>query len=140
MATLIIEDEISLLLSMLKQLEQFGEISFAKNFGEASKIIQGLSRLDLAVVDLQLPGPSGMDPDAGFKIIDKIYNLFPDTPIIIMTIRNDQASWELAKRFSSVRYYYTKPWHSEVLKKDAQACLNGLATEITLRGVIEEVQ
>ncbi len=142
---LILEDEVGFRLALSSQLAEFGKILEASNEEVAFDMIDDLRKeerdLGLAVVDLQLPRcDAGIDPDAGFEVIEKLQSTFPETPIIILTIRNDRDAWEQANRYPSVRYFITKPWLDTELQAAAKKCLEASAQGLTLKGTLEGVE
>jgi CheY-like chemotaxis protein len=124
---LFVEDEVSLRVALRFQLRGLGELLEAKDRQEALGQIQarqhGGGKIDLAIVDLQLPTPNGVDPDAGFTVVSQLGESFPDVAVIILTIRNDKAAWHEAQKHPSVRYFFTKPASSDALFVAACSCL-----------------
>jgi CheY-like chemotaxis protein len=140
---LYVEDEATVRLAMGYQLKGLGELVVATNATEAIRTINDLrsqeKRLDLAIVDLHLPAANGFNPDAGFDILTELEAAFPKTPSIILTIRNDQEAWKLAKKHFSVRFVFTKPAASDALIVAARTCLPDCEWPIFI-GELEENQ
>ena len=138
---LIVEDEVSTRILLVDQLEAYGESVVAKGLVEAMEIIDRVRKqeisLDLAVVDLQLPSAYGIDPDAGFYIVESLQGASENTPVIVMTNRSDRDGLERALTYKSIRYFFTKTWHSDLLKEAVESCLKGASEPLKLIGVVE---
>ena len=140
---LIVEDEFVKRLVLREQLHRFGVVQEAKCEEKATEKIEKLHREGqppcVAVVDLRLPAPGGIDPDAGFRVIEHLKTEFPKTPVIVLTVRNDRDGWEKAGKLTNVRYFFTKPWNSEELKKAVKVCRENKARGLKCVGQVEGV-
>ena len=135
---LIVEDEISVLLPLVSQLDSFGDIITARSVEEAIKVISE-SRIDLAVIDLMLPHRAIMDYKAGFFLVEYLQERDKSTSVIILTIQNNSDIISRVKEFPSVRYFFDKPWYSSELKEAVDKCLSGLAAGFELADVKNEI-
>lgn len=145
MSILVVEDEVGNRMALVSQLESLSdEVIPVKNAAQAYEAIQAISdseeaTLDLAVIDLRLPGQNGIDADAGFQIIERLQQTSPNAPIIVVTVRNDREAWESTQQYPSVHYFFTKPWMSKQLKEAARDCLQGTAKGLRFMGEEEEI-
>jgi DNA-binding NarL/FixJ family response regulator len=140
---LLVEDEVSVRLALELQLSAHGEVYAADDREEWEELRQELLRtdtpLDLAVIDLCLPGVAGFDFDAGFAIIEQVGREHGNPPVIVITVRNDKDAWDRALGCPAVHYFVTKGWRADELKEAVTRSLAGDAVGLTLRGQIEGV-
>lgn len=128
---LIVEDEVSTRMALTDQLETIGSLKIASNVREALAMFKRHT-FDLVVVDLQLPGKVGIEHDAGFQILEFLQQKARQSPVIVLTIRNDNHAIQRARQFSFVRFYISKPWNDKELKRCARKCLTNKANGFTL--------
>lgn len=101
---LAIEDEVGLRMAIEGQLSRRGEVQVisARSKEEALEIIRKRSRsgeaIDAAVVDVRLVSKDGVDQDAGFRAVALLAKDFPDTPVVVLTVRNDREAWNQAEK------------------------------------------
>ncbi len=77
---LIVDDELVVLHVMTWMLEEFGHTTWrAGNAAQALELLAGPTRFDLAIIDLVLPGMSGMD------LAKAIRKGYPDLPMIAIS-------------------------------------------------------
>lgn len=140
---LFVEDEVSLRVALRFQLRGLGETVEAGNLEEALQHIDALRQdgktLELAIVDLQLPTANGFSVDAGFDVIQRLENRFPNVSVLIVTVRNDRDAWNRAQQHPSIRYFITKPVTSDALVVAARTCLEHCKWPI-LVGRLEDEQ
>jgi two-component system NtrC family response regulator len=108
---LIVEDDPALLTQMTWAFEQYAPISC----GDREEALTQVRRHRSAVVtmDLGLP-PYPDDPTEGFRLLQDILALAPDTKIIVLTGQNDHAN--ALKAISLGAYdFYSKPFQPELL-------------------------
>lgn len=137
---LLVEDEVSVRAALEYQLCGYGEVHTAADRVEWEALGQELlhdgTRLDLAVIDLGLPGLAGFDANAGFAIIEQIASEHGDPPVIVITVRNDNDAWDRVLGCPAVHYFFTKMWHRDELSDAVTRSLAGDAVGLTLRGQI----
>ncbi len=97
---LVVEDDPALQLQMKWAFDVY-EVAVASDFEEA---IAQLRRLEPAVVtlDLGLPPATGSVTE-GFRTLEKILELAPDTRVIVVTGQNDSANRLASARTTSSR-------------------------------------
>lgn len=116
MKLLIIEDEPALLEEMKNFLEKENYVcEIAGNFYEADEKL-ALYHYDIALVDVTLPGGSGL------QLIDKLKKLNTDTGIIIISARNSLDD-KLTGLNLGADDYLTKPFHLSELNARVKAVL-----------------
>lgn len=106
---LILDDESSLRTALFRVLDRKGlQVITASRIDEANLLIQGDQKIDLALVDLNLPDGDGIEFMTHFK------NLHPDGQVIIFT---GQASIESAVRATQkgAFHFITKPFNVDEL-------------------------
>lgn len=139
---LIVEDEVATYLALEQQLESSPEgYTVSRLDGEEESLQNWLSSpqaADVAIVDLQLPCSSGIDPDAGLKFTATLERKQPGLPVIILTTRNDEHSWENAKKLANVKYLIVKPWNKRDLLSAIVKCLAGHVEGIIPIGRVRE--
>jgi len=132
MRILLVEDETTLREQLKRRLEQRGYSVDAVADGEEGLFIGREYPIDLGVIDLGLPGLSGIELIRGLRALDKSF------PILILTARD---SWQdkVEGLESGADDYLTKPFHPEELAARINALLRratGHATPtISLHGI-----
>jgi DNA-binding NarL/FixJ family response regulator len=126
---LVVEDEITTWLALEYQLRCSNLdalLDRAATYEEAAErwLVQQ-HRLDLAIIDLQLPVENIINPDRGFDFIAEMQERYPHVPIIILTGRNDLPAFERAKSYPKVRYFVIKPWSQAELVETVRTCIQG---------------
>jgi two-component system, NtrC family, response regulator len=108
---LVVEDDLSLQTQMKWAFDAY-EVAVAED--RASAIAQ-VRRLEPAVVtmDLGLP-PAPDDPDEGFRTLQEILAIAPDTKVIVLTGQQDRANALKAVAMGAYDFY-AKPFEPEVL-------------------------
>lgn len=143
-AILFVEDESSLRTALRFDLRELGDLIEAKDLPDAlqkvDELLSAQKPLGLAIVDLQLPTANGIEPDAGFQVVERLLEAYSDTAVIILTIRNDRPAWPRAQQYPSVRYFFTKPASSDALLVAAKTCLKADPSGPILMGTIEGEQ
>jgi two-component system NtrC family response regulator len=109
---LVIEDDPALQLQMKWAFDGY-DVAVASDFDEA---VAQLRRLEPAVVTLDL----GLPPDTGsvgegFRTLEKILELAPDTKVIVVTGQNDSANARRAVALGA-HDFFAKPFDAEVVK------------------------
>lgn len=132
MRILLVEDESTLRQQLKQQLEQRGYSVDATPDGEEGLFVGREYPVDLGIIDLGLPGLSGID------LIRELRDLGKTFPILILTARDN---WQdkVEGLESGADDYLTKPFHAEELAARINALLrraSGHATPtITLHGI-----
>lgn len=132
MRILLVEDESTLRQQLKQQLEQRGYSVDATPDGEEGLFVGREYPVDLGIIDLGLPGLSGID------LIRELRDLGKTFPILILTARDN---WQdkVEGLESGADDYLTKPFHTEELAARINALLrraSGHATPtITLHGI-----
>ncbi len=67
------------LCAFLREIEPEIEVSRAKNFSEAVKLVAENSAVDLAILDVNMPGMNGLE---GLSVMKR---RFPDLPIVLLS-------------------------------------------------------
>lgn len=128
MRVLILEDETSLLAQIQEQLQAAGYTVDVSADGKEGLFIASEYPLDAAVVDLGLPGMSGLD------VIRALRQRGKTLPILILTARG---RWQdkVAGLEAGADDYLVKPFHMEELLARLKALMRraggGVATELT---------
>jgi two-component system NtrC family response regulator len=109
---LVVEDDPALQLQMKWAFDAY-EVAVASDFEEA---IAQLRRLEPAVVtlDLGLPPATGSVTE-GFRTLEKILELAPDTRVIVVTGQNDSANARRAVALGA-HDFFAKPFDAEIVK------------------------
>lgn len=109
MRILVVEDEPTLRSQLTSQLEAKGYSVDAAADGEDGLFLGREYPMDLAVIDLGLPGISGIELIRRLRALDRAF------PILILTARD---AWQdkVEGLESGADDYLTKPFHSEELK------------------------
>jgi two-component system, NtrC family, response regulator len=109
---LVVEDDPALQLQMKWAFDVY-EVAVASDFEEA---IAQLRRLEPAVVtlDLGLPPATGSVTE-GFRTLEKILELAPDTRVIVVTGQNDSANARRAVGLGA-HDFFAKPFDAETVK------------------------
>jgi DNA-binding NarL/FixJ family response regulator len=140
---LIVEDEITTWLALKMQAEaaepELVIARFGRRVDEFKPWFATKSQMSVAIVDLQLPSDTGINPDGGFEVVETMKLKQPDLKIIILTSRNDHQAYERAGSLPGIRHYFTKPWNKEELRDAIRECLapDGAPKEIVLHGALE---
>jgi len=136
---LVVEDEVTFRLALEFHIEAAidgAEVnSLTGDPAEVEDYFRSGARPQLAIIDLQLPGGNGFDPDGGFRIIESLQSLDEAVPVIVLTIRNDSEAMAHARQHPSIRYLVTKPWDPEQLTSFIDACRKGSAAGLTVVGL-----
>lgn len=116
MRVLVIEDEQALQQQLRVQLEKDGYVVDTSSDGEDGLFIAREYPLDAAVVDIGLPGMSGLD------VIRDLRNDGNTLPILVLTARGN---WQdkVAGLEAGADDYLTKPFHNEELLARLHALL-----------------
>lgn len=102
---------------MARQLKPEWRLSFAHDSASAQEAL-GESRVDLAIVDIGLPG------EDGFALLATIRTLFPQLPQILISGRND-AAVRVRARSCGARGFISKTMPSESIIDSIEAVLSG---------------
>jgi CheY-like chemotaxis protein len=114
-------DDMSLNLRIIKiTLERYYEVRIAKS-GEQALAVLGNSRVDLILLDIEMPGMSGFETLELIKLQPKAEKI----PVIFVT---SHVSTELITKAlkKGARDYIMKPFEPEVLIRKVYAVLNGV--------------
>jgi CheY-like chemotaxis protein len=118
-SVLVVEDEYSFRLALEVHIEQSIEGVEVKSLSgdpnELEEYFRSDPTPDLAIIDLQLPGNQGFDPDGGFGIIGRLEALNAAIPVIVLTVRNDHEAETERQKHPSIKHMGTKPWDPEQL-------------------------
>jgi DNA-binding NtrC family response regulator len=88
---LLVDDERPVLRSMEKTFLRAGfDVDTAGNITDGLEVFKqaagGHAPFDIAVLDLNMPDFEGVEsPDAGFHLLQKLLELQPDLPVIVLT-------------------------------------------------------
>jgi two-component system NtrC family response regulator len=109
---LVVEDDPALQLQMKWAFDRY-DVAVASDFDEA---ITQLRRLEPGVVtlDLGLPPATG-DVSQGFRTLEKILELAPDTRVVVVTGQNDSTNARRAVA-AGAHDFFAKPFDVEVVK------------------------
>lgn len=132
MRLLIVEDEPNLRDSLCEQFRQAGFVVDAAADGEEGSYFATEYPVDAAIVDLGLPGISGME------LIARLREAGRDFPILILTAR-DRWQEKVAALESGADDYVTKPFQPEEVLARIQALLRraaGFASPVIEAGPI----
>lgn len=99
---LIVDDEANICGLLTDFLEHDYECCTAHNVNEASRLL-GIMRFDLAIVDILLPGESGLD------LCEIIRSFYPSTRVIVVSAMEDLSYMLEAKRRGALSFT-TKPF------------------------------
>ncbi len=111
-SVLIVDDEETLTWSMSKSLAKDKSkynVLLANNGKEALSVMNK-NKVDLAILDIRMPGINGLD------LLMIIKKKFPETKVIIMTAYGSQEIQEEANRRGSL-YYIEKPFEIQDIRK-----------------------
>ncbi|HKQ05957.1 MAG TPA: response regulator [Blastocatellia bacterium] len=106
---LVVEDDFGAKQGFKYLLEDYGhEVDLAENVRLAlEKLAQ--SSYDLAIVDLILPDEAGeMVGDAGIQLLQRMEQLWPALPAVVVTTRLDPAALSACQQISNCKAYMTK--------------------------------
>lgn len=108
MRVLVVEDEAALRTQLLERLREQGWVAEAAEDGETGLYLGGEYAFDVAVIDLGLPGISGMELIRRLRAARKTF------PILILTARN---RWQdkVEGLEAGADDYLVKPFHTEEL-------------------------
>ncbi|MBE9481544.1 MAG: response regulator transcription factor [Bacteroidetes bacterium] len=116
MKILIIEDELDLLQEIKEFLEKEGFIcEIAQDYPGAEEKI-GIYHYDIVIVDITLPGGSGL------QLIEKVKQIHPDTGILIVSAKNSLDD-KLTGLDIGADDYITKPFHLAELNSRIKSVL-----------------
>lgn len=124
MRILVVEDESSLRTQLQRQLEARGYSVDVAADGEEGLFLGREYPMDLAIIDLGLPGISGIELIRRLRTLDRPF------PILILTARD---AWQdkVEGLESGADDYLTKPFHSEELLARVNALLRRAAGHST---------
>src|SRR3989304_4315618 len=116
---LVVDDEKLLRWSLEEGLRQEGYEVTSTETGEAALSILGESHIDLILLDIKLPGISGME------VLKKVKDLYQELPVIMLT---GQGIVETAvEALKTGAYdYITKPFNLDELKLTVRKALENL--------------
>lgn len=126
---LVVEDEMTLRLAIRWQLENLQvpdppvDVIDKKNFREAKLVLESSHAFHVAIIDLRLSGPDGIDNNAGFEVIELLARQSPPVPVVILTARNDSEAHQRVTSLPNVRSFIQKPWASHKLQEQTLRCL-----------------
>jgi ribosomal protein S6--L-glutamate ligase len=113
---LLVEDESRIAEFLVRGLSPLGiEVTVAED-GEVARFLVATEKFDAVVLDLGLPLVSGDD------VLDFLRAERPETPVIVLTARDEPESREAAAGAGAADYV-TKPFAFEDLRARIQACL-----------------
>ena len=116
LTVLLAEDDNAMRESLARTLGlYFGEVLSAPN-GICALSLFKKNRVDMAVLDIAMPGTSGLDVSAAIREED------PDLPVIILTCHNDATYMQTAVRLRLMAYLL-KPVDVDVLEGTLAGCL-----------------
>jgi len=132
MRVLIADDEASIRFVLRETLEASGHTVVEAENGDAALAALGRERFDLAVLDIRMPGPSGLE------LLDRVRALGTDTAVVIITAENtfDNAV-EAMKR--GALDYLVKPFRVAEISALAEKARRARALQRELRSLRREV-
>lgn len=132
MRVLVVEDERAIADFLSRGLESEGYAVTCVHDGDEGAALAMTGRFDLLILDLMLPGRSGMDLLRGFRAADT------ETPVILLTARSG-VSDRVAGLDGGATDYVTKPFAFEELAARIRAHLRtpgqGETTELTVGSI-----
>lgn len=108
---LIIDDDLTICDYLRCFFSQRGYKVFTANDGNQAVFVTTEQRPDIILLDIKMPGPSGIEVLQKIKEIDKNFK------VIMMSAVNEEVVVELAMKYGAVGYI-TKPFSLEQLEKD----------------------
>lgn len=109
MRIIIVDDEQELVLTLSERLGFRGiEADWAINGADAIKLVSE-NRYDLAVLDVKLPGMSGLE------LKKKIQEIAPEMKFIFVTGHGSQRDFQTGTQEAGAEYYLIKPVNIDVL-------------------------
>lgn len=133
MRILIIEDEVGLRQPLADRLEKEGYVVDQAADGEEGAFFANEYPIDLAIIDLGLPGKSGMEVIQSLRTANKIY------PVLVLTAR-DRWQDKVDALEAGADDYLVKPFHVEELLARVNALLRrstGHATPVIDLGKVQ---
>jgi ribosomal protein S6--L-glutamate ligase len=120
---LLVEDESRIAEFLVRGLSSLGiEVTLAED-GEVARFLAATEEFDAVVLDLGLPLVSGED------VLRLLRTERPDTPVIVLTARDEPESRREVVRAGATEYI-TKPFEYEDLRARVQACLKSAHRQI----------
>jgi len=113
---LVVDDEQSVIDLLSTVLEEEGYSCIAATTGENALKKLPMGNVDVALLDLKLPGISGMD------VLRVIKSTYPETAVIVVTASGDAQTAVEAMKIGAVDYI-TKPFELERVSHAIEAAL-----------------
>lgn len=108
---LIIDDDLAICDFLSAFFSQKGYKVFTANDGKEAVFIVKTEELDMILLDVKMPGFSGIE------VLQKIREINKDSKIIMISAVDEEVVVELAMKYGAVGYI-TKPFSLEQLEKD----------------------
>jgi response regulator RpfG family c-di-GMP phosphodiesterase len=112
---LFVDDDVNLLNAMKRQYRKQFNLRIAEGADAALDLIQTTDSFAVAIVDMQMPGMSGL------QLLEKIAKVSPDTVRIMLTGNADQQTAVDAINQGKIFRFFNKPCAQEVLTKGIHA-------------------
>ena len=130
---LVVEDEESILLGLQENLEMEGyEVTPARTGDEAVKLIKSNPNLNIALIDLMLPGKNG------FEVCRYLRKSSPSCHIIMLTAKNEDSS-KITGLEMGADDYVTKPFSILELLARIKAALRKMETSHSLEDESQKI-
>jgi DNA-binding response OmpR family regulator len=117
---LVVDDELSVTDLLSTTLEEEGYSCVTATTGEEALKKLSMSNVDVVLLDLRLPGISGMD------VLQVIKSTYPRTAVIVVTAMGDAETAVEAMKTGAVDYI-TKPFEVERVSQSIEAALQATA-------------
>ena len=114
---LVIDDDLATCDFLRSFFSQRGYKVFAANDGKQAVLIVKEKRPYIILLDVRMPGPSGIE------VLQKIKGIDKNTKVIMMSAVDEKVVIELAMKYGAVGYI-TKPFSLEQLEKEVLRCNN----------------
>ncbi|MBI4201695.1 MAG: response regulator [Chloroflexi bacterium] len=114
---LVVDDERPIRYVLSKQLEELGYRCVALSSGQEALARLGQQTFDIILLDLRMPGLSGLD------VLRRMQTEHPRTPVIMLTALVDTGLAAQALRLGAYDYV-TKPYNLEELRARVQRALD----------------
>ena len=108
---LVIDDDFTICDFLRSFFSQRGYKVFVANDGKQAVLIVKEKRPDIILLDIKMPGPSGIE------VLQKIKGIDKNSRVIMMSAVNEEVVIELVMKYGAVGYI-TKPFSLEQLEKE----------------------
>jgi DNA-binding response OmpR family regulator len=121
MSFIIVADDDPVFRQLLtRTLQQAGHVVGAVSDGQSAVAAIALKRPDLAILDMSMPGGSGVEAVRQLRMLSEVH----ETPIIMLTARTSDKDAEIAYR-AGADDYVSKPLDADLLLACVDRQLSG---------------